>query len=38
MVPYKQLSVTDVLQDCQTFFEDAKPQFLSLLEKHINLN
>lgn len=38
MIPYKQLSVADIFQDCQTIFEDDKPQFLSLLEQHIDLD
>ena len=38
MIPYKQLSVADIFHDCQTFFEDDKPQFLSLLEQHIDLD
>ena len=38
MIPYKQLSVADIFQDCQTIFEEDKPQFLSLLEQHIDLD
>ena len=38
MIPYKQLSVTDILQDCQNKFENDKPAFLSLLEQHIDID
>ena len=38
MIPYKQLSVADIFQDCQDKFENDKPAFLSLLEQHINLD
>ena len=38
MIPYKQLSVADFFEDCQTIFEDDKPSFLSLLEQHIELD
>lgn len=38
MIPYKQLSVADILGDCQTIFEEDKPRFLSLLEQHIDLD
>ena len=38
MIPYKQLSVADIFEDCQTIFEEDKPQFLSLLEQHIDLD
>ena len=38
MIPYKQLSVSDIFQDCQNIFEDDKPRFLSLLEQHIDLD
>ena len=38
MIPYKQLSVADILQDCQDKFENDKPTFLSLLEQHIDLD
>ena len=38
MIPYKQLSVSDIFQDCQAIFEDDKPRFLSLLEQHIDLD
>ena len=38
MIPYKQLSLADIFEDCQNIFEDDKPQFLALLEQHINLD
>ena len=38
MIPYKQLSVTDIFQDCQDKFDNDKPAFLSLLENHIVLD
>ncbi len=38
MIPYKQLSVADIFKDCQTILDEDKPQFLSLLEQHIDLD
>ena len=38
MIPYKQLSVADIFQDCQEKFDNDKPAFLSLLENHIDLD
>ncbi len=38
MIPYKQLSVADIFRDCQTILDEDKPQFLSLLEQHIDLD
>ena len=38
MIPYKQLSVADILKDCQNKFENDKPAFLSLLEQHIDMD
>ncbi len=38
MIPYKQLSLNDVFQDCQEIFESDKPAFLSLLEQHIDID
>ena len=38
MIPYKQLSLADIFQDCQNKFDYDKPAFLSLLEKHIDLD
>jgi hypothetical protein len=38
MIPHKQLSLTEIFSNCQDKFENDKPQFLSLLEKTININ
>ena len=38
MIPYKQLSLADIFQDCQDKFDHDKPAFLSLLEQHIDLD
>jgi len=38
MIPHKQLTLRDVYTECQEMFEEDKPVFLSLLEKHINLS
>ena len=38
MIPYKQLSVADIFKDCQDKFENDKPDFLSLLEQHIDMD
>lgn len=38
MIPYKQLSLTDIFSDCQNKFENDKPAFLSLLENHIDMD
>ena len=38
MIPHKQLTLGDIYTECQTFLENDKPEFLSLLEKHIDLN
>ena len=38
MIPHKQLSLADIFEDCQNIFEEDKPQFLSLLEQHIDLD
>ena len=38
MIPYKQLSLADIFQDCQENFESDKPAFLSLLEEHIDID
>ena len=38
MIPHKQLSMEDVFSECQNIFENDKPEFLALLEKHINLD
>ena len=38
MIPHKQLSLEDIFSNCQNIFENDKPEFLSLLEKHIDLD
>ena len=38
MIPYNQLSLKDIFSNCQTFLEDDKPTFLSLLESYIDLD
>ncbi len=38
MIPYKQLSLADIFQDCQNKFDSDKPAFLSLLETHIDID
>ena len=38
MIPYKQLTLEEVFQDCQEKFENDKPAFLSLLETHIHID
>ena len=38
MIPYKQLSLADIFQDCQDKFENDKPAFLSLLETYIDID
>ena len=38
MIPCKQLSMEDTFANCQNIFENDKPEFLSLLEQHINLD
>lgn len=38
MIPYKQLSLTDIFQDYQDKFDNDKPAFLSLLEQHIDID
>ena len=38
MIPYKQLSLADIFQDCQNKFNNDKPAFLSLLETHIDID
>ena len=38
MIPYKQLSLTDIFSDCQNKFDNDKPAFLSLLETHIDID
>ncbi len=38
MITQNQLTLADIFEDCQEIFESDKPQFLSLLENHIDLN
>ena len=38
MIPYKQLSLCDIFEDCQNIYDSDKPPFLSLLENHIDLD
>lgn len=38
MIPYKQLSLNEIFEDCKEIFVSDKPQFLSLLENHIDLD
>jgi hypothetical protein len=38
MIPYKQLKLADVFEECQEIFDSDKPRFLSLLENHIDLD
>lgn len=38
MIPYKQLSLAEIFQDCQEILDSDKPAFLSLLENHIDLD
>ena len=38
MIPYNQLSLADIFSNCQDIYESDKPEFLSLLQSHIDLN
>ena len=38
IIPHKQLTLTDIYDDCQEVFENDKPAFLTLLANHINLD
>lgn len=38
MIPYKQLSLKDVFEDCQNKFQNDKNSFLDLLQTHIDLD
>jgi hypothetical protein len=38
MIPYKQLKLADVFEECQEIFDSDKSRFLSLLENHIDLD
>ena len=37
MIAQKQLTLADIFSDCQEIFDSDKPQFLTLLENHIDL-
>ena len=36
MIPRNQLELADVFSECQDIYESDKPQFLLLLENHID--
>jgi len=38
MIPQKQFTLEDIFEDCQEIFDSDKPQFLSILKKHIGLD
>ncbi|MCD8300813.1 MAG: transposase [Clostridiales bacterium] len=38
MIPYNQLSLADIFTDCQEILDSDKPQFLNLLQQHIDLD
>lgn len=38
MITQKQPTLAAIFEDCQEFFDSDKPQFLSLLENHIDLD
>ena len=38
MIPYNQLSLADIFSDCLKIYESDKPQFMSLLQQHIDLD
>ena len=38
MIPQKQLTLTDIFEDCKEIYNSDKPQFLTLLENHIDLD
>jgi hypothetical protein len=38
MITHKQLTLADVFEECQEILDSDKPQFLSLLENHIDLD
>ena len=38
MIPYNQLSLADIFSHCQDIYDSDKPQFLSLLQQHIDLD
>jgi Transposase domain (DUF772). len=38
MLPYNQLSLADIFSNCQDILQSDKPEFLNLLQSHINLD
>jgi len=38
MITQKQLSLADIFEDCKQIYDSDKPQFLTLLENHIDLD
>ena len=38
MITQKQLSLADIFEDCKEIYDSDKPQFLTLLENHIDLD
>lgn len=38
MIPQKQLTLADIFEDCKGIYDSDKPQFLTLLENHIDLD
>lgn len=38
MITHKQLSLAEIIEDCQNEFNNDKPAFLSLFETHIDLD
>ena len=38
MITHNQLSLADIFSDCQKIYESDKPQFLFLLQQHIDLD
>ena len=38
MIPYNQLSLADIFSHCQDIYDFDKPEFLSLLKQHIDLD
>jgi hypothetical protein len=38
MIPYKQLKLADIFEECQEILDSDKPRFLTLLENHIDLD
>ena len=38
IISQKQLSLSDIYEDCQKIYENDKPTFLTLLANHIDLD